>query len=199
MKKLVILMIVAAMTMSLMACGGEPEETLPPAPETIQEPVATPEISQPEAEEEFPLKIFGDLIINLPKSFGEVTVEKDIFVSPGPNSSITVTPALDIDLMPEEWDEEFAAASLEPLYGSVYTNLELLAFKNDFSLNGNEGVYLYFFGTNSQGVDRMVQVVRLYNDDLTKYYVISFIHGTDDDFFTPEMDAGIINSITLME
>lgn len=40
-------------------------------------------------------------------------------------------------------------------------------------------------------------MVRLYNDDLTKQYIISFVHSANDSYFSLVISDMIINSITL--
>lgn len=140
---------------------------------------------------------FGDITMLVPDVFGPVEETEGVYVSAGPAAGITVTTAMEIDLLPSEWDESLAADALEPLYGTVYTDMELSAFSGEFDLNGSIGVYMAFYGINQEGVDRLVQVVRLFNEDLTAQYQISFVHGAEDAFFTPEIADQIINSITL--
>lgn len=185
MKKLLVLIMAIVMTLSLAACGGEKT----PAPDQSSSGEATGA--------EFASMTFGYITMSAPSVFSAVTEKEGMYVSAGPDASITVTPTLGIDILPSEWDEEVAKELLQVIYGSTYTDLELSAFEGDVNMNGNTAVYYAFYGKNSAGKDRLVQVVRLYNADLTAQYMITLMHSADDKFFTPEVGGKIINSITL--
>ncbi len=185
MKKLLVLIMALVMTLSLAACGGEKT----PAPDQSSSGEATGA--------EFASMTFGYITMNAPSTFSGVTEKEGVYVSAGPDASIVVTPTLGIDIQPSEWDESLAKETLDMLYGSTYTDLELSAFEGDINMNGNTAVYYAFYGKNANGKERLVQVVRLYNADLTAQYIITFMHSADDEFFTPEIAGKIINSITL--
>ncbi len=179
MKKLLAMLMVLAISLSLAACGGE-------------------QAAQPDDKAvEFVSMTFGNISMSVPNVFGTVSEKEGVLVSGAPNAAITVTPATEIDLLPSEWDESVAEGILEPLYGATYSEIELAAFEGDVDMNGNTAVYTAFYGKNADGVDRFVQVVRLYNTELTELYIITFVHTAEDAFFTPEVGQQIINSITL--
>lgn len=190
MKKLLVLIMALVMTLSLAACGSEKT----PAPEQSSSGGA----GNTDAAAEFVSMTFGYITMSTPSVFGAVTEKEGVYVSAGPDSSITVTPTLGIDIQPSEWDEEVAKELLQVIYGSTYTDLELSDFEGDVDMNGNRAVYYAFYGKNANGKDRLIQVVRLYNADLTAQYMITLMHSADDKFFTPEVGGKIINSITLV-
>lgn len=191
MKKLLVLMIALVMTLSLAACGGKDT----PAPDQSSSGGASN--IDAASETEFASMTFGYITMSVPSVFSAVTEKEGMYVSAGPDASITVTPTLGIDIQPSEWDESLAEEALEMIYGSTYTDLELSAFEGDVNMNGNTAVYYAFYGKNADGKDRLVQVVRLYNADLTAQYMITLLHSAEDKFFTPEVGGEIINSITL--
>ncbi len=174
MKKIIVLILAMTIASTLVACGGNSGK-----------------------EVKFVTMTFGDITMSVPNVFNAVKLEQEFYVSGGPNASITVSPAMEIDLLPSEWDESVAEGILEALYGSTYTDLELGAFEGNVDMNGNTAVYMAFYGINSSGVDRLLQVVRLYNMDKNELYIITLMHSADDEFFTTEIDGKIINSITL--
>ncbi|GEM_PF-1061179 len=197
-KKLLMLMLALVMTLSLAACGGE--DTSAPSQNSSGETEATapPSEDKVEASEtDFVPMNFGYITMNVPNVFNAVEEKEGMYVSAGPKAAITVSPTLEIDLLPSEWDESLASEALDMLYGVTYTNMELAAFEGDINMNGNTAVYYAFYGTNANGEDRLVQIVRLFNTDLTAQYMVTFIHSADDEFFTPELSGEIINSITL--
>ncbi len=189
MKKLltVCLVLILSLTLcfGLVACGGG---KAPSSEQTSSEP--TPETT-------FAATAFGDITISVPNVFSAVSEMQGSYVSAGPGSSIVVTPAIEVELLPTDWDEELVQASLEGLYGATYTNMELAAYENDVNMNGNTAMYFGFTGTNAEGVDRLVQVVYLFNADLTQQYIITFVTTVGDSYFTSEINETIINSITL--
>lgn len=204
MKKFIALIMALVMTLSFAACGGESASAPNPSSSAGTEATvptdtseAKPDNNEAATEVEYVTKTFGHIIMSVPSLFGDVTEQDGMYASAGPESSIVVTPALDIDLLPSEWDETLAAQSLELYYSETYTDMELAAFDGDVNMNGNQAVYFAFFGTNASGKERTVQVVRLYNADLTALYVITFIHSADSDFFTADIASQLINSITL--
>lgn len=184
MKKILLLMMLFVFSLSFVACGGAKATVLSGEDGTSSETT-------------FVSMAFGDITMSVPNVFGAVAESQGVYTSGGPNASIVVTPAMEIDLLPSEWDESLAMEILEPMYGSTYTNLELSAFEGDVNMNGNTAVYLAFYGENSSGVDRLIQVVRLFNADLTTQYIITLTHSAEDELFTPEVGGQIINSITL--
>lgn len=188
MKRFVVLLTVLTLILSLVACGGDN------APVPAQGGTGAVTKS---SEIKFVTKTFGKITIEVPDVFNAVTETQDMYTSGGPESSVVVTPALEIDLLPSEWDESLAESVLEPLYGTTYSDIELAAFEGNVNMNGNTAVYLAFYGKNADGKERLVQVVRLYNKDLTQQYIITFMHSADDAFFTEEIGGRIINSITL--
>lgn len=197
MRKLLILMMALVIALSLTACGDDNTPASQQGSSSGEESNTNIENSGKDSETEFVSMNFGYITMSVPSVFKAVEEKDGMYVSAGPDSSILVTPTMGIDLLPSEWDESLAKESLEMLYGSTYTNLEFAAFEGDVNMNGNTAVYVAFFGKNANGKDRMAQVVRLFNADLTAQYMITFIHSADDEFFTPEMAGEIINSITL--
>lgn len=191
MKKLLVLMMALVMTLSLTACGGGKT----PAPEQNSSNETGNTGTATDAE--FVPMTFGYVTLSVPSVFQAVTETQGQYTSGGPDSSIVVSPTLEIDIQPSEWNEEVAAGAVQALYSSTYTDIKLSAFEGDVDMNGNKAVYMAFYGKNSAGKDRLVQVVRLYNADLTAQYIITLMHSADDPFFTPEVGGKIINSITL--
>jgi ABC-type glycerol-3-phosphate transport system substrate-binding protein len=195
MKKTLILILAMVMTFSLAACGGD-EVSAPPQNNPTE--TETPANNADEnTEVDFVSMNFGNITINVPSVFKAVEENGGMYVSAGPNASITVTPAIEVELLPTDWDESLASDALEMLYGNTYSNLELAAFEGDVNMNGNTAVYYAFYGTNAKGEERLAQVVQIYNADLTAQYAITFIHSADDEFYTPDLSLEIINSITL--
>lgn len=191
MKKLLVLLLALVMTLSLEACGGK--NTLAPAQSSSVGASNTGAAS----ETEFVPMTFGYISMSVPSVFNAVTQQEGMYASAGPDASIVVTPTLGIDILPSEWDESLAEEALEMIYGSTYTDMELSAFEGDVNMNGNTAVYYAFYGKNADGKDRLVQVVRLFNADLTAQYMITLLHSAEDKFFTPEVGGEIINSIAL--
>lgn len=175
MKKILTLAIVLALTLNLTACGkgGTTKEA------------------------KFTSMTFGDITISAPDVFNAVEEKDGMYVSSGPDSSIVVTPVMEIDLLPSEWDEDLAKEALDPLYGTTYTDMELSTFEGNKDMNGGTAVHFSFKGKNDLGNERLVQVVRLFNADQTAQYAITLVHSSEDKFFTSEVDNKIINSITL--
>lgn len=83
---------------------------------------------------------FGEIAMPVPKVFNPFKEKERMYVSSGPAATITVSPVLEIDLLPSRWDKTLAADILEPLYGGVYSDIELSAFSEEVSLNGHTGV-----------------------------------------------------------
>lgn len=191
MKKLLTLMMAIIMTLSLAACGGK--DTTDSAQSSSEGTGNTSTAT----ETEFAPMTFGYITMKVPNVFGEVTEQGGMYVSSGHNASIVVTPVMEVDIEPSEWDESIAKDVIENIYSSTYSNPELAAFEGDINMNGNKAVFFGFYGKNSNGIDRMVQMIRIYNADLTGQYMISLVHDTDDEFFTAEIAEKIINSITL--
>ena len=187
MKKLLAIFMVLAFTLSLAACGGGDSVT----------PAQGSSDGTSNTETEFVSMTFGHITMSVPNVFSAVTEKEGQYVSAGPEASIIVTPTMGIDITASEWDESLAAEALELYYSSTYTDLELAAFEGNVNMNGNTAVYYAFNGKNSSGKERLVQVVRLYNADLTALYMITLVHSADDEFFTPEIGGKIMNSITL--
>lgn len=142
---------------------------------------------------------FGNITLSAPDVLGAVEEREGVYVSSGPNSSLSVIPAMEIDLLPTDWDESFAGEAIELLYSATYSDIEQVTFQGDLDLNGNTAVYIAFNGTNASGEKRLVHTVRLFNSDITEQYMISLIHAVDDKLFTDEMNSQIINSIALGE
>ena len=180
MKKTLVLILTLVMMLSLAACGGE--ERAEQAGDT---------------EAKFVSKTFGYISMSVPDVFKAVEEKDGMYVSSGPDASIVVLPNMEVELLPSEWDESLAEEALELYYGTTYTDLALAAYEGDVNMNGNTAVYYAFNGVNAEGKERLVQVVRLYNADLTAQYAVTFIQNADDDFFTEEVGSKIINSITL--
>lgn len=219
MKKLLVLTMVIAMTLSFTACGKEntpastqsisgkadstPVSTQSSSGKTTGKPASTQSSSDKTDNNEKASKVkfvnmtFGNITMDVPNVFGAVTEKDGVYLSAGSNASIAATQAFEVDLLPSDWDESFAAESLQLFYGSTFTNMKLAAFQGDVNLNGNTAVYYSFYGKNSANMDCLVQIVLLYNADLTAQYAITFLHEADDELFTTEMTEKIINSITL--
>lgn len=184
MKKILALLLALVMAVCLTACGED-------------NPAAAPDNSSSTAETEFVPMTFGYITVSVPSVFSAVTEKEGMYVSAGPDASIVVTPALEVELPPSAWDESLAKESLEMLYGATYTHLELSTFEGNVNMNGNTAIYYAFYGKNAAGKDRLAQVVRLFNADLTAQHMITLIHSAEDEFFTAEVGDKIINSITL--
>lgn len=197
MKKSLLLMMLVVFLLSFVACGGEDASTPAQGSSGGADATAPSGDDGTGSEAAFVSMTFGDITMSVPNVFSAVAENQGVYISAGPEASIVVTPAMETDLLPSEWDESLAAEILEPMYGSTYTNLELSAFEGDVNMNGNTAVYFAFYGMNADGKDRLVQVVRLFNADQTEHYIITLIHSAEDDFFTPEVGGQIINSITL--
>lgn len=194
MKKVLVLMMALVMTLTLTACGGE-------APAPTQGSSAGTEATTAgsggaPSEPNFASMTFGDITMSVPDVFGAVEEQGDYYVSSGPNASITVTKATEVDIAASEWNEDLAKEAVA-MYSSTYTNIELSAFQGDVDMNGSPAVYYGFNGVNADGIDRLVQIVRLYNADQTMMYLISMTQSVDDAFLTAEVGGEIINSITL--
>ncbi len=196
MKKLFVLMMALVMTLSFAACGGGEADTPAQSSPGGAEATASSDNTGAASDIEFVSMNFGHITMSVPSVFGAVEEKEGMYISAGPDASIVVTPTMGIDLQPSEWDESLAEEAIG-YYSSTYTDLEFGAFEGDVNMNGNTAVYYAFFGKNASGKDRMVQVVRLFNADLTAQYMISLIHSAEDEFFTPELAGEIINSITL--
>ena len=193
MKKILVIMLVIVMMFSMAACGGkqtnDPEQNN--AGET-QEAIDIPGVN-------FVDKEFGYITISVPDVFGEVEEKEGLYVCAGPASSIVVTPTLGIDLPFSEWDRSIAEEYIPIIYGSTYTDLELSVYEGDVDMNGNKAIYYACYGTNSEGVDRLIQAVRIFNADLNAQYMITLILTSGDEFFTAEVGGAIINSIKLAD
>lgn len=194
MKKTLVLMMALVMALSLVACGGEkaPAQGSSAGAETTASAGGAP------SEPNFVSKTFGDITMSLPDVFGAVEEQGDYYVSSGPNASITVTKATEVDIAASEWNEDLAKEAVN-MYSSTYTNIALGVFEGDVDMNGSPAIYYGFNGVNADGIDRLVQIVRLYNADQTMMYLISMTQSIDDAFLTAEVGGEIINSITLAE
>ena len=182
-------MLVLAMIFSLAACG--PKETTDPEQNNAGE-LNIQGV-------DFVDKQFGYITISVPDSFGEVEEKEGLYVCAGPASSIVVTPTMGIDIFYSEWDRSLVEEYIPMLYGSTYTDLELSAYEGDVDMNGNQAIYYACYGKNTEGIERLIQVVRIYNADLTAQYMITFVHTSGDEFFTQEVSGAIINSIKLAD
>jgi hypothetical protein len=194
MKKPITLMLAMAMALSLAACSDEadaPSENT--APQADQQTESQPEEKQVVLND----VAFGDITISVPSEFDAVQETQGVYVAAGPDSSLTVTPATEIELMPEEWDESLAADMLEPYYGSVYTDLALLSFQDNMEINGTSAIYMSFQGKNAQGADRIAHIIRLYDLDNSAQYIVTLVHSDGNELFTPEVSEAVLNSITL--
>jgi len=211
MKKILVFMLTLVMLLSFTACGGKDNEASEQSGSDTKEATApesnagedskVEEKSEAEdnSEVEFVTMNFGYITMKVPNVFGDVTEANGVYVSAGPDASITVSPAMKVTALPEQWNENELEGTLPAAYGSAFTNLELGAFDNNVNMNGNAAVYYGLYGTSSAGKEYLVQVVTLYNADLTAQYTISLIHASGDEFFTAEVGSEILNSITLAE
>lgn len=198
MKKTMVLMLALMMALSLAACGGEQAPAATQGSSAAAETTAPADNSGTPAEANFVSMTFGDITMSVPDVFGAVEEQGDYYVSSGPNASITVTKATEVDIAASEWNEDLAKEAVK-MYSSTYTNIELGAFEGDVDMNGSTAVYYGFNGVNADGVDRLIQIVRLYNADQTMMYLISMTQSVDDAFLTAEVGGEIINSVTLAE
>ncbi|HPB17220.1 MAG TPA: hypothetical protein PK705_05150 [Clostridia bacterium] len=189
MKKILVVMLVIVMMFSITACN-EKQTTDP-------EQNNTGEINIPGVN--FVDKAFGYITISVPDVFGEVEEKDGMYVCAGPAASIVVTPTLGMDIMYEEWDESLTGEYIQMIYGSTYTDIELSAYEGDVDMNGNQAIYYACYGKNAEGIDRLLQVVRIYNADMNAQYMITLTHTSGDEFFTAEVGGAIINSITLSD
>jgi len=216
MKKLIALMLVLVMTAGLAACGGSKpsvteqsgsEETAAPeqSNKSGEESAVSEQDSSDEAadtdaasETEFATMQFGDITMNVPGTFGAPEEKDGTYVSSGPDyASIIVMAPIAADISASEWDEGLAEEVVNESYGSTYTDIRFAAFEDNINMNGSPAVYYGFYGKNASGIDRLIQVVRLYTPEESAMYMIALAHDADDEFFTPEIAGEILNSITL--
>lgn len=186
MKKLFSAMSTVVAVVALAACGSE-EPSQVAGEQVVEEQVVAETVT----------KEFGNVSIDVPSVFSDVTEQDGMFAASAPNGSITVTPLEEVELLPTEWNEEVAQGSLEALYSGAYSDMELAAFEGNLELNGSPAVYYAFTGTASDGQEHLVHAVRLFNKDVTAQYFIAFIHVADDENYDADMSGEIINSIAL--
>lgn len=193
-KRLMAVILALLMVFAFAACGGE--ETAPDE-DTVQQ--ENGEVQQPEETEDtaYVEMAFGDITITVPDIFQEPQENQGFYGAAGPDSSITVSGAMPIDIQPEDWTEDLVAASLESMYGATYSDLTLAGFQGDVDMNGTPAVWFAFYGTNSKGVERFVQNVYLFDVDNGVEYFVNFVQSAENDVFTQDMNDTIINSITL--
>lgn len=193
MKKHLALVTALITILTFAACTAQNDAPAPAQDSAIASSDSLDEVS----ETIFKTLTFGNVTIDLPDVFHEVTEQNGMYVSAGPASSITVTPVMEMDLLPSEWDEDLARESLEMFYGQTYTNLDLAAYGGEVTINGNTAIYYAFTGKNTEGILRLVHAVRLYNADQTAQYIVLLVQTDGDEFFTSDIIDTIINSITL--
>lgn len=179
MKKLLVLIMTLVLTLSLIACGSASDNST--------------------TETKFVTKTFGNITINVPDVFGQVKEENEMYISAAPGASLVVSYPMEVQVKPSEWEENSVAEALDTAYGSVYTDLSLESFEKDVNMNGNEAVYYGFSGKSPDGTKMLVQMVTVYNADLTEQYVVTFTQKVDDEVFTSDIASEIINSITLVQ
>lgn len=211
-KRLLALMLTITMALGLAACSGNAApssqdlsggtETASPsgsageASETAPNP-ASESASEASSEVKFVSMAFGNITIDVPDGFSAPADNNGTYISAMDDASILVIPDTAVEIAPSDWDEDLAADVIAENYGGTYSDLKLAAFDGDVNMNGNTAVYYCFFGTNSSGIERMIQVVHLYNADHTAQTMIALVHDVDNDFFTADISAQIINSITM--
>lgn len=193
MKKHLALVTALITILTFAACTAQNDAPTPAQDSAIASSDSLDEVS----ETDFETLTFGNVTIDLPDVFHEVTEQNGMYVSAGPAASITVTPVMEMDLLPSEWDEDLARESLEMFYGQTYTDLDLAAYGGEVTINGNTAIYYAFTGKNTEGILRLVHAVRLYNADQTAQYIVLFVQTDGDEFFTSDIIDTIINSITL--
>lgn len=185
MKKSILVTAALLAVFSLAACGDEESAEIEAAEEA-------------KVEEKAVTKEFGNISVTVPAMFEDVKETDGFYVAAGPNASVTVTPVLEVELPPTEWNEELAIDSLELLYGEVYMNMSLASYEGQIDLNGNPSVYYSFYGTTLDGEqEHLVHIVRLFNPDVTAQYLVNFIYKTEDTSYTADVTDALINSITL--
>ena len=143
MKKLLVLMITFAMTLSLAACGGgegtaesEKDASVP----------ATSDITLESKEANFTTLL-------VPSDFGDFYDKDGYAIAEGTNSSIVVTPTIIPDIRIEDVTEDY----LLSLMGETYSNIEVLAFENPVTIAGVDAILFQFTGdSNSSGKNRTV-------------------------------------------
>lgn len=191
MKKLIGVMSAAIAVVGLTACGGEEQP--------VEESKAAEVVEEQVVESETVTKEFGNISIDVPSKFTDVTLEEDFYVVGGPNASITVTSLPEVELLPSEWDESLASESLELFFSETYSNMELAIYEGSININGNPAVYYSFYGTNADGDEHLVHIVRLFNADISKQYLVNYIHLVEDESYTADVSSAIIDSIVLTE
>jgi len=216
MKKIIALMMALVMVLAFTACGGgktpapaqnsSGEESAAASQSNSGEESSAPaqsnsgeEANAGEAEgTEFVDMNFGDITMSVPSTFGTPEEKDGTYVSSGPNyASIIVMAPMAADIPASEWDESLAEEIVNESYGSTYTDIRFAAFEGNINMNGSPAVYYGFYGKNASGIDRLIQVVRLYTPEESAMYMIALAHDADDEFFTPEISGEIINSIML--
>lgn len=181
----------AIAVVGLTACGGEEQP--------VEESKAAEVVEEQVVESETVTKEFGNISIDVPSKFTDVTLEEDFYVVGGPNASITVTSLPEVELLPSEWDESLASESLELFFSETYSNMELAIYEGSININGNPAVYYSFYGTNADGDEHLVHIVRLFNADISKQYLVNYIHLVEDESYTADVSSAIIDSIVLTE
>lgn len=200
-KRLLALMFAITMVLGLAACGGNTDPS--PSPDSSGgTEAASPsgnadEASEAPSEVKFVSMAFGNITIDVPDGFSAPADNNGTYLSTMDDASILVIPDTAVEIAPSDWDEDLAADVIAENYGGTYSDLKLAAFDGDVNMNGNTAVYYCFFGTNSSGIERMIQVVHLYNADHTAQTMIALVHDVDNDFFKADISTQIINSITM--
>ena len=132
MKKLLILMMALAMTLSLAACGGSDSA-----------PTSTPDTSESAASDiTLVSKVANYTALLVPSDFGEFSDKDGYAVAEGPNASIVVTPTIEPDIRIEDITEDY----MVDLMADTYSNMKVLAFDNPITIAGVDAVSFLFTG-----------------------------------------------------
>lgn len=137
-KKLLILMVALAMTLSLAACGGSDSA-----------PTSTPDTSAPAASDiTLVNKVANYTALLVPSDFGKFSDKDGYAVAEGPDASIVVTPTFPSDTWIEDVTEDYMLESL----GDTYSNIKVLAFDNPANIGGVDSLSFLCTGdSNNSG------------------------------------------------
>lgn len=168
MKKLIVLMMVLALTLSMVACGGE-EITL--QSQTV-----------------------NNLTLDIPSDFGEfseVAEQIKMAINEDNTATITVSDRVDAEgVTADLWDEEIFIENVLTGFG----DLEVLEFSNSETAAGTTAVFAHYTGKNSSDVETEGYNFFLYFDDGT-YQSIAFSFTKDSDSSLKQNLTAIIGSM----
>ncbi|HBL50171.1 MAG TPA: hypothetical protein DDZ65_08005 [Firmicutes bacterium] len=145
MKKLLVLMMALALTLSLAACGGDNTT-----------PASTSDITLVN-------KVANYTALLVPGDFDEFSDKDGNAVAKGPNASIVVTPTFPTDT----WIEDVTEDYMLKLLVDTYSNIEVLAFDNPANIAGVDSVSFLSTGDSNTGGKNMTvcQIILYFSID----------------------------------